>query len=362
MRVMEGRKSLTDLYEQVRAAGEPGESLDAIRLAVLELRQHRAHEAARRARLWRRILLGGGIALALGGLAVTYGAFGRLQPEPRPAAARYAAVVGPGTVAAERPTPGSENAGRPTPSGDRVEPRDQGSMATQSLQQGVAVTPGATVRADSPTAGDSSAPTGGPGAASSSETFQRAASMRDSSGPQLGADRPVVAAGRAGTSSGAGKPSATEPGRSVADPGPGAASSEPMRGLPKLSALPPAPAAPGQDRPDPAIAAEQAVNQLEAFRRGDHDGAYRYASSEIKRRFGPAAFARMVETSYPEIASYRRLEVGRTEMQPDGTMHVHLTIHGGTGHRVAALYEMVREDGAWKISKVITTASPGPDS
>jgi hypothetical protein len=66
----------------------------------------------------------------------------------------------------------------------------------------------------------------------------------------------------------------------------------------------------------------------------------------------------MVKTSYPEIASYSQAELGRAEVRSGGSMHLHLTIRGSNGHRVAALYQMVWERGAWKVQGVVTGAAP----
>ena len=52
----------------------------------------------------------------------------------------------------------------------------------------------------------------------------------------------------------------------------------------------------------PKEAAEPVMKQLEAFRRGDFDTAYTFASSEIKQLFDRPAFEHMVKNGYPEIA------------------------------------------------------------
>src|SRR5262249_26449404 len=61
-------------------------------------------------------------------------------------------------------------------------------------------------------------------------------------------------------------------------------------------------------------AAEPIMKQLEAFRRGDYDAAYVFASTEIKQMFDRPAFERMVKGGYPEIAQSTSAVVAGTEM------------------------------------------------
>ena len=113
---------------------------------------------------------------------------------------------------------------------------------------------------------------------------------------------------------------------------------------------------------DVAAAAEPPVRQLEAFRQGDWDTAYAFASSEIRRLFDRAAFERMVKTGYPEIADSLSARVADRQATPDGHVFVLLKIVGGNGRRVEALYDMVWEAGAWRINGVMARPDPGEDA
>ncbi len=109
---------------------------------------------------------------------------------------------------------------------------------------------------------------------------------------------------------------------------------------------------------DEQAAAESVLRQLDAFRANDYDAAYAFASTEIHGIFTLEAFERMVKTGYPEIAASTRAPVASTRPQPDGRIYVVVKIRGANGQYVEAVYEMVRETGAWKINGV--TARPDP--
>jgi ABC-type transporter MlaC component len=106
-------------------------------------------------------------------------------------------------------------------------------------------------------------------------------------------------------------------------------------------------------------ATEPIMRQLEAFRRGDYDAAYVFASAEIKQMFDRRAFERMVKDGYPEIARSFFALVSRADVGPDGRVYVHVRVKGANGVGIEALYEMVRERGAWKINSVMTRPDPG---
>ena len=105
-------------------------------------------------------------------------------------------------------------------------------------------------------------------------------------------------------------------------------------------------------------AAEPVVKQLEAFRRDDYDTAYTFASEEIRSRFDRMGFEVMVRRGYPEIANSVFAAVTRTELQPDGAVHVTIKIRGANGQSVEALYELVWQ-GAWRINGVLTRPDAG---
>jgi Domain of unknown function (DUF4864) len=118
-------------------------------------------------------------------------------------------------------------------------------------------------------------------------------------------------------------------------------------------------AAPGvAQTPDPgrqAAAMQQTVlDQLAAFRRDDWPTAYSFASQAIRAQFTPEAFREMVSRGYPAIAQSASATVLRTQPADAGRGYVEIRVHGQNGQTVDALYELIDEQGAWKINGVVT--------
>jgi len=107
------------------------------------------------------------------------------------------------------------------------------------------------------------------------------------------------------------------------------------------------------DKTDAKAAAEPVVKQLEAFRRGDFDTAFTFASGMIQAQFDRQAFETMVRGGYPEIARSTFAAVTKTELESPGLAYVTVKIRGANGQAVEALYELIWEDG-WKINGVAT--------
>ena len=107
------------------------------------------------------------------------------------------------------------------------------------------------------------------------------------------------------------------------------------------------------DKTNPKSAAEPVVKQLEAFRRGDFDTAFTFASGMIKAQFDRQAFETMVRGGYPEIARSTFAAVTKTELESPGLAYVTVKIRGVNGQAVEALYELIWEEG-WKINGVAT--------
>jgi len=100
--------------------------------------------------------------------------------------------------------------------------------------------------------------------------------------------------------------------------------------------------------------------QLAAFRKGDFEKAYSYASAEIRRRFDRAQFARMVRESYPAIANSQAARFGG--VFDDGRRAVvHAEIDSAVRRQVMFAYLLVREAGQWKISGVYEAETPSLD-
>jgi hypothetical protein len=115
----------------------------------------------------------------------------------------------------------------------------------------------------------------------------------------------------------------------------------------------------GQPAKDAEAAAGSVMLQLEAFRRGDYDAAYGFASGSIRELFDRQAFERMVKGGYPEIDRSAGAWVADSEAGPDGHVLLRLKIRGANGSSIEALYDMVREDGQWRINGVSTRPDAG---
>src|SRR5262245_25965924 len=111
--------------------------------------------------------------------------------------------------------------------------------------------------------------------------------------------------------------------------------------------------------PAPKEASEPVLKQLEAFRRGDFDTAYTFASSDIKQQFDRPAFEHMVRNGYPEIARSTYATVAGSTIAPNGHAYLSLKIRGANGNSIEALYELVLENGQWKINGVSAKPDPG---
>ena len=109
----------------------------------------------------------------------------------------------------------------------------------------------------------------------------------------------------------------------------------------------------------PKEAAEPVMKQLEAFRRGDFDAAYTFASSEIKEQFSRPDFERMVKTGYPEIAQSTFASIAASAVAPNGHAYLSVRIRGANGNSIEAFYELVLESGQWKINGVTAKPDPG---
>jgi hypothetical protein len=127
-----------------------------------------------------------------------------------------------------------------------------------------------------------------------------------------------------------------------------------------LLLLMPAPSAWAQTAPlAPKEATEPVMKQLEAFRRGDFDTAYTFASSDIKQQFSRPAFEQMVKTGYPEIAHSTFATIAASAVAPNGHVYLSVRIRGANGNSIEAFYELVLESGQWKISGVTSKPDPG---
>lgn len=124
-----------------------------------------------------------------------------------------------------------------------------------------------------------------------------------------------------------------------------------------LLVLLPASPAPAQPSRDVRAATEIVMQQLDAFRRNDFDAAYTHASATIREMFTREGFEHMVRRGYPEIARSVSAFVADARVVANGNVYLSVRVRGANGKRIEALYEMVWEDGRWRINGVVA----GPD-
>jgi hypothetical protein len=111
---------------------------------------------------------------------------------------------------------------------------------------------------------------------------------------------------------------------------------------------------------DPGAAmARTVLDQLAAFRRDDWKSAYAFASSGIQAQFGPEAFRAMVTGGYAPIARSRTATLGRIEVLDGQRGFVEVRVEGENGEIIDALYELVEEQGAWRVNGVLTRPVKG---
>jgi hypothetical protein len=117
--------------------------------------------------------------------------------------------------------------------------------------------------------------------------------------------------------------------------------------------------APAQADPDVEAAGRVVLQQLEAFRRDDFDGAFGFASSQIRQLFDRLRFEAMVRNGYPEIARSVSALIAGGERRDGGLVYLLVRVRGANGQRVEAVYEMVLEHDAWRINGVATRPDVG---
>jgi hypothetical protein len=113
-------------------------------------------------------------------------------------------------------------------------------------------------------------------------------------------------------------------------------------------------AVPAAAQPDADVAAAAGVvlQQLDAFRRGDFDTAYGFASTTIRELFDRRAFEEMVTRGYPEIAQSTSAYVA-SHRRTDAAIYLVLRIRGANGNAIEAVYELVPERGSFRVNGVV---------
>ncbi|MTH97218.1 DUF4864 domain-containing protein [Roseibium sp. RKSG952] len=105
------------------------------------------------------------------------------------------------------------------------------------------------------------------------------------------------------------------------------------------------------------------TGQIQAFRRGDADTAFSYATKDLQRRFQtPDIFMQMVKQAYRPVYQPRTVTFGAARETPHGPMQdVYVTGPDGGSWRAVYSFEQ-QADGTWRISGCYLTKSPGIDA
>jgi Domain of unknown function (DUF4864) len=100
-------------------------------------------------------------------------------------------------------------------------------------------------------------------------------------------------------------------------------------------------------------------SQLAALRASDFSRAYWNASSDVQQRFSLPQFERMVRSNYAAMTQTQRVEFGLVQVQgPSALVQVFFFASDGTAQ--AFLYNLVAEDGGWKIEGIERMEVPQP--
>ncbi len=103
------------------------------------------------------------------------------------------------------------------------------------------------------------------------------------------------------------------------------------------------------------------ARQIEAFRRNDAAAAFAIAAPAIQKRFvDPATFMAMVAQGYPQVFRPRSIRFAEQAVRGDDAVQKVIVV-GPDGVVVAALYQLVRIDGTWRINGCQIARLPGQD-
>ena len=116
---------------------------------------------------------------------------------------------------------------------------------------------------------------------------------------------------------------------------------------------------------EPSATTETAVrgvieSQIEAFRRDDARGAYRFAAPSIQQKFpDPDIFMDMVRRGYAPVYRPQDVDFGAIT-GTDNQVRQHVDIVGPDSALWTAVYTLQRgSDGGWRITGVYLTRQPG---
>lgn len=100
--------------------------------------------------------------------------------------------------------------------------------------------------------------------------------------------------------------------------------------------------------------AQQVIDsQINAFRSGQHEEAFSYASPNLRKFFGSTErFIEMVRGGYGAIYGARNWSFGRSRLD-ERTLYQEVLLTGPKGGNWVALYSLQQQaDGSWKITAV----------
>src|ERR1044072_7532876 len=92
------------------------------------------------------------------------------------------------------------------------------------------------------------------------------------------------------------------------------------------------------------------MRQAGAFRRNAFAPAFGFASEEIHQLFDRPRFEAMVRGGYPEIARSASALITGSERGDGNRLYLLVRVRGANGQAIEAVYEMVLENGAWRIN------------
>lgn len=118
----------------------------------------------------------------------------------------------------------------------------------------------------------------------------------------------------------------------------------------------------GEAKPSTAAMKEQLqtviLGQLEAFRKGDYPGAYRFAAPGIREQFPLEAFESMIKAGYPVIARNEEAVFGLTVDDGEKAV-VNVRIVGRNKDSVSYQYLLERHGDAWQVGGVFELRANG---
>lgn len=117
----------------------------------------------------------------------------------------------------------------------------------------------------------------------------------------------------------------------------------------------------GEAEPGAAAAIRDVIeNQLEAFKAGDAEAAFAYATPAVRQRFGTAEhFIAMVREGYSPIYRNRSFVFGPLGDHHGATIQI-VNVVGEDGEAAHAYYIMERQgDGDWRIAGCMLAEPPG---